>query len=296
MRHDLELGYVGIEVPEPDSLTSFFAEVIGLAANEPADDGTVSWRNDDRAQRLVVQPGPADDAVFVGFEATSADAFARTVARLRAGGFGVTEGDAEDRQLRRVEDLVRVTAPWGVTVEIVVGLEKAEAPFASPLMPGGFLTDGVGFGHLVFATTAFDQSRAFLVDGLGMAQSDWLETELAPGLDLEVRFFHCNARHHTIALAKAPFELPQKLHHVMLETNERDDVGAAFDRAWASDLPIPNGLGRHDNDRMFSFYVASPAGFQVEVGHGARTITEGWDDDRRYDRISAWGHQPLRTG
>ncbi len=45
---------------------------------------------------------------------------------------------------------------------------------------------------------------------------------------------------------------------------------------------------------MFSFYVASPAGFQVEVGHGARTITDDWDDNRRYDRISAWGHQPLR--
>ena len=62
------------------------------------------------------------------------------------------------------------------------------------------------------------------------------------------------------------------------------DVGSA----------IPNGLGMHDNDRMFSFYVASPAGFMVEVGHGARTITDDWDDNRRYDRISAWGHQPLR--
>ena len=118
--------------------------------------------------------------------------------------------------------------------------------------------------------------------------------ELAPGIELVVHFFHCNERHHSIALAHAPFELPQKLHHLMFETNERDDVGAAFDRAWATDLAIPNGLGRHDNDGMFSFYVQSPAGFQVEVGHGARVVTDDWDDDRRYDRISAWGHQPLR--
>ena len=80
----------------------------------------------------------------------------------------------------------------------------------------------------------------------------------------------------------------------MFETNERDDVGAAFDRAWATDLPIPNGLGRHDNDGMFSFYLQTPAGFQIEVGHGARVVTDDWDDNRRYDRISAWGHQPLR--
>jgi hypothetical protein len=127
-------------------------------------------------------------------------------------------------------------------------------------------------------------------------QWDWLEMEIAAGIELEVRFFHCNERHHTVALGKAPFELPQKLHHMMFETNERDDVGAAFDRVWATDLAIANGLGRHDNDGMFSFYVASPAGFQVEVGHGARVITKPWNDDRRYDRISSWGHQPVARG
>ena len=96
------------------------------------------------------------------------------------------------------------------------------------------------------------------------------------GIELEVRFFHCNGRHHSVALARAPFEMPQCLHHVMFEANSRDDVGAAFDRAWEAGLPIPNGLGRHDNDGMFSFYVQSPAGFQVEVGHGARQISEPW--------------------
>ena len=45
---------------------------------------------------------------------------------------------------------------------------------------------------------------------------------------------------------------------------------------------------------MFSFYVASPARFQVEVGHGARSIVEPWEEDRRYDRISVWGHQPIQ--
>jgi 2,3-dihydroxybiphenyl 1,2-dioxygenase len=176
-----------------------------------------------------------------------------------------------------------------------VGLADASTPYSSPLVAGGFLTDGVGFGHVVFATQAFDESVRFLTDGLGFAQSDWLVMELAPGIELEVRFFHCNARHHTVALARAPFEMPQCLHHVMFEANARDDVGRAFDRAWETELPIPNGLGRHDNDGMFSFYLQTPAGFQIEVGYGARVITDGWDDNHRYDRISAWGHQPLRS-
>jgi 2,3-dihydroxybiphenyl 1,2-dioxygenase len=296
MRRELSLAYLGIEVPDPGSLTPFFGDVIGLVAGETGDDGTVTWRNDDKAHRVLVQPGPAADATFVGFEADDPAAFAAVVDRLEAAGHEVTEGGEADCVARRVERLVRTATPWGVTVELVLGLADAPAPFASPLMPGGFLTEDVGFGHVVFATPAFAESDAFLVDGLGLSQSDWLEMEIAEGLELEVRFYHCNARHHTVALAKAPFAMPQTLHHVMFETNDRDDVGAAFDRVWAGDLAIPNGLGRHDNDGMFSFYVASPAGFQVEVGHGARVITDDWDDNRRYDRISAWGHQPLRQG
>jgi biphenyl-2,3-diol 1,2-dioxygenase len=294
--HDLELGYLGIEVPDPSSLTPFFGQVIGLVPGEPAGGDPETWRNDDRAHRVIVQSGPANDAAFVGFEATDGAAFDRVVARVQAAGFDMQEGSPAEAAARRVGRLARTSAPWGIPVEVVDGLEPATSKFESSLVPGGFLTDGVGFGHVVFATTALDESHAFLVDGLGFTQSDWLEMEISDGIPLVVRFYHCNHRHHTVALAHVPFDLPQHLHHVMFETNDRDDVGAAFDRVWASGLAIPNGLGRHDNDRMFSFYVASPAGFQVEVGYGGRIVTERWDDNRRYDRISAWGHQPLRQG
>jgi 2,3-dihydroxybiphenyl 1,2-dioxygenase len=242
--------------------------------------------------RIVVQQGSANDAAFIGFEATNQAAFDATVARLNDAGFATADGDSSERAVQR---LVRATAPWGIPVELVLGLADATTPFASPLVPGGFLTQGVGFGHAVFATQNFDESHRFLTDGLGLGQSDWLEMEIAPGIDLEVRFYHCNARHHTIALARAPFEMPQTLHHLMFETNTTDDVGTAFDRAWNTDLGIPNGLGRHDNDGMFSFYVQSPAGFQVEVGHGAKVVGDDWDGNHKYDRISAWGHQPLRS-
>lgn len=294
MRHELELAYVGVQVPDPMTLTPFFGEVVGLTEGPRGDDGALTWRNDDRVHRVIVEPGPLDDAAFIGLEAAGREAFDAVADRIRAGGFTLTEGTDDDRARRRVARLAHTVAPWGVRVELVQGLEVAATPFSSRLVPGGFLTAGVGFGHVVFGTTAFDESHAFLVDVVGLGQSDWLEMELAPDLVLEVRFYHCNERHHSLALARAPFELPQKLHHIMFETNDRDDVGAAFDRAWASGLGIPNGLGRHDNDGMFSFYVAGPAGFQVEVGHGARIITDGWADNRRYERISSWGHQPLR--
>ncbi|MBV8387619.1 MAG: VOC family protein [Acidimicrobiia bacterium] len=294
MNHNMELAYLGIEVPDPSSLTPFFGTAIGLLPGEPGGAGVATWRNDDKAHRLIVRSGPANDAVFLGLEAVDDDAFDAVCERLERAGCTVNDGTPDDLDSRRVRRLMRTMSPWGVDVEVVSGLQGATTPFASALMPGGFLTTDVGFGHAVFATAAFDEGHDFLVGGLGFEQSDFLEMELVPGLDLDVRFYHCNARHHTIALAKAPFELPQRLHHFMVEANDRDDVGAAWDRVWATDLAIANGLGRHDNDGMFSFYVTSPAGFQVEVGHGGRVITDPWLDNRRYERISAWGHQPVK--
>ena len=292
MEHQLELGYLVLEVPEPRALAPVFADVVGLVPGERTEAGVDSWRNDNAAHRLLVRTGRANDAIAVGVEAVDAIAFDAVITRLQGIGAELAYGDGSER---RVQRLVRTRAPWGVDLEVVLGLAEAPRRFTSPLAPGGFLTDGVGFGHVVFATTAFAESHSFLTDGLGFTQSDWLETELAPGIDLEVRFYHCNSRHHTIALARTPFDLPQRLHHIMFELNERDDVGAAFDRAWATDVGIPNGLGRHENDGMFSFYLQTPVGFQIEVGHGARVVTDEWDDNRRYDKISLWGHQPLRS-
>lgn len=293
MNRDLEVGYVGIEVDDPSAFTDFFSQVVGLVPGESTTDGTSTWTNDAAVHRVILEQGPANDAAYVGFVAAHDGAFDAATARLTRAGFEPTVGTDEEKAARRVDRLGHVRSPWGTRIELVTGLERTDTPFHAPLVPGGFCTDGVGFGHVVFATMAFDESDRFLIDGLGMGQSDWIETEIAEGIDLEVRFYHCNPRHHTVALARAPFELPQLLHHVMFETNDRNDVGMAFDRAWNSGLPIANGLGRHDNDEMFSFYVVSPGGFQVEIGYGARTITDDWLENRRYDRISSWGHQPV---
>jgi 2,3-dihydroxybiphenyl 1,2-dioxygenase len=294
MNTELELAYLGVEVADPAAFGTFLGDVVGLVPGDTTTEGAATWRNDDRAHRLVVREGPANDAVFVGFEAASPAAFDRAVERARAAGAAVTKGSDSDLAARRVDGLVRVEAPWGVPVEIVHGLALASEPFASPLVPGGFLTKGQGFGHVVFVVADLDTADQFAREVVGLEQSDWMETDIG-GLPLTVRFYHCNPRHHTLALGSLPIELPQKLHHVMVETVARDNVGLAFDRAFSAGVPIANALGKHDNDKMFSFYAVTPAGFQLEFGYGARTIEEPWTENRRYDRISEWGHQPLQS-
>jgi hypothetical protein len=112
-------------------------------------------------------------------------------------------------------------------------------------------------------------------------------------VELNVSFFHCNARHHSLAIAQIPApEVPQKLHHINFEVKQVVDVGAAFERALATGTPIANMLGQHENDGMVSFYSVGPDGWQVEVGATGRQITDNWNDVREYNRISIWGHQP----
>jgi catechol 2,3-dioxygenase-like lactoylglutathione lyase family enzyme len=62
-------------------------------------------------------------------------------------------------------------------------------------------------------------------------------------VELKVSFFHCNARHHSLAIAQIPApEVPQKLHHINFEVKQVADVGAAYDRALAAGTPLANML------------------------------------------------------
>jgi len=293
MDHQLEFAYLAFEVEDVGGLDSLLVDVVGLVPGDVATAPGRTYRNDDRAARAFVEQGPRDDCSVLGFMATDEAAFDEVTARLAAAGFPLEDGTEAQAGARGVERLRHGASPWSVGFELVLGLEAADSPFESPLVSGGFQTAGVGAGHTALAVLDYADSERFLLDGLGMVQSDWIETELMEGVPLEVRFYHCNERHHSIALAKVPFDLGKALHHVQFETNERDDVGHAFDRAWDAGLTFANGIGVHDNEGAFSFYVTSPAGFLVEVGHGTKKVTDPWDGNRRYDRISRWGHQPI---
>ncbi|MET0902702.1 MAG: VOC family protein, partial [Acidimicrobiales bacterium] len=189
MNTELELAYLGVEVADPAAFGTFLGDVVGLTPGDKTSDGGETWRNDDRAQRIIVHAGPANDAVFIGFECASPAAFERAVERARAAGVTVTEGSADDLEARRVQGLARFETPWGVPVELVHGLAASPEPFASSLVPGGFLTKDQGFGHVVFVTPDLDKADRFARDVLGLTQSDWMETDLG-GMALTVRFYH----------------------------------------------------------------------------------------------------------
>lgn len=284
------LGHLGFEVSDLPAWERFAVDVLGLVQGERRADGSLALRMDEQAQRIVLHPGARDDLAYAGFEVEDERALRALAQQLSDAGVPVTEGAPETREARRVEQLVQLTEPNGVPIELFCGPARASEPFRSQRVPSGFRTGEEGLGHIVVVARDREATERFYCDRLGMRLSDRIETELAPGFTLQVTFLHANPRHHTLAFAVAP--LPKRIHHFMLEVGSLEDVGHAYDRCLDAGVPIASTLGQHPNDGTFSFYARTPSGFEVEVGWGGRKVDDATWEVRSYDRLSSWGHRP----
>lgn len=281
------LGYMGFEVADVPAWRAFMTEKLG-AMEASNSENSARFRVDSRSWRLMVEKGPSDDISLSGYEVDSADSLLAIKKRLEAHGIEVTTESVELAADRGVLGLISCTDTANTRVEIYYGAtELFEKPFISPTGVSGFMTGDQGFGHYVLAVPDVDAALDFYVKGLGFHLSDIIDWKLNDELTVKLHFLHCNGRHHTLALAGLPGA--KKTHHFMLETKHMDDVGLAYDK-FDADGTVVMTLGRHTNDHMLSFYGATPSGFAVEYGWGARQVEPGWSVVR-YDKISIWGHK-----
>ncbi len=282
------LGYLGFEVSRLDSWEAFATKVLGLGVAERGAGSAIALRLDDYRQRIVLEQGAADDLAFIGWEVTSGEGLEALRRRLEEAGVEVAEASPSEAAERRVAGLVSFTDPNGVPTELFHGPELAPEPFSSSLAPSGFVTGELGLGHLFITATDAAASEDFYRNVLGLRISDYIETEMR-GRPFRAVFLHANPRHHSISFAAGGSG--KRLDHFMLELGDIDDVGAAYDRCHDLGVPITRSLGRHPNDRMFSFYGLTPSGFAFELGCGGRKIDDGTWQPRTHDRISDWGHR-----
>lgn len=291
---DLRLGYLVFEAKRPERWADFCERTLGLPAPLINPDGSRGWQIDAQAQRLVVQEGPADDLAAIGLQCASAQVLDALAERLMQAGHAVEEGNARLCTARRVHRLVHTTDPAGNMVELFVDPDEAAHPFVSDAFPEGFRTGELGMGHAVLVSNDLPAMEAFYAGLLGFGVTERLSTRVGP-LDVRGTFMHCNARHHSIALFDLP--LPKRMHHFMLQAARLADIGIAFERAQRQKVPLSLGLGQHpDPDGTFSFYGATPSGFDFEIGAGTHDIDPlGWQVQHT-QVTSSWGHKPrLRT-
>jgi 3,4-dihydroxy-9,10-secoandrosta-1,3,5(10)-triene-9,17-dione 4,5-dioxygenase len=79
----------------------------------------------------------------------------------------------------------------------------------------------------------------------------------------------------------------------MLQVRTFDEVGRAFHRAQQSGVSMLMSLGRHSNDRMFSFYMNSPSGVALEYGCDGIDIDDETWVVKMHKTAEAWGHAPM---
>lgn len=280
-------SYVGIRSPRATDWADLGPNVLGMELVGNDDSGVV-LRHDDAAHRITVRPGEADAIDYLGWDVGGPAGLQEVIARLRADGHAVTEDDRALAKVREVAEIAWFTDPFGFRHELTWGLHMRPATFRPGRAHGGFVTGDGGLGHVVLMVPDLEQALHLFVDVLGFRLSDSID------IGMQLRFLHCNGRHHSVALAGTPGMVG--VHHLMLEVRSLDDVGIALDLVNTRDIPVTMSLGRHTNDLMTSFYLRSPSGFDIEYGWGGVPVDDATWPVRTFRTTSIWGHKPPPGG
>jgi extradiol dioxygenase len=280
------LAYIGFESPAHGAWTAFGPEVLGLELVESTED-IVLLRNDDVRHNIAIHRGQSDRLAYLGWAVANERAWDLLVERLTRAGVATVEGRHEEAEARGVLRMATFTDPAGYTHEIIFGQCRESGTFRPARPISGFVARDQGLGHVALLAPAeiYEDLFDFYTNTLGFRQSD---RALTSGVLMD--FFHVNPRHHSLAIARS--DGVRGIHHLLLQVHSPDDVGTTLDLCQARQIPITRSLGVHTTDRMFSFYLRTPSGFDIEYGAGAREIdmSSPWTVGY-YEMANVWGHE-----
>ncbi|NEW38719.1 2,3-dihydroxybiphenyl 1,2-dioxygenase [Nocardia cyriacigeorgica] len=287
------LGYMRIEATDMAAWREYGLKVLGMMEAPGPDTDNLYLRMDDFPARLVIVPGEKDRLQVSGWEVTDAPALQELRETLSAAGVAFKEATKEELAERRVENMIRFEDPSGNTLEAFHGAQYLARRFVSPY-GHKFVTEEQGLGHVVLTCTDDAAAQVFYQDVLGFRLRDSMRLppqmvgRPADGDPAWLRFYGCNPRHHSLAFLPLPNSTG--IVHLMLEVENSDDVGLCLDRAARKKVKMSATLGRHINDKMLSFYMKTPGGFDIEFGcEGLEVDDHAWIA-RESTAVSLWGH------
>lgn len=287
------LGYLRIEATDTAAWRDYGLKVLGMVEGRGSIDGALYLRMDDFPARLVIVPGEHDRLLDAGWECANAEGLQQVRNALDVEGVPYKEATAAELKDRRVDEMIRFTDPSGNGLEVFHGAALEHRRVVSPY-GHTFVTAEQGLGHVVLSTRDDAEALHFYRDVLGFRLRDSMRMppqlvgRPADGPPAWLRFFGCNPRHHSLAFL--PMPTPSGIVHLMVEVGNSDDVGLCLDRALRRKVPMSATLGRHVNDKMLSFYMKTPGGFDVEFGcEGLNVDDHDWIA-RESTAVSLWGH------
>ncbi|MDF1604114.1 VOC family protein [Nocardioides sp. YIM 152315] len=286
------LGYLRVQTTDVPRWRELTVEALGLAESTGPVDGGLYLRMDERAARLAVLPGGSDRVLSVGWEVRDQFALARVGRAVEAAGFGVKELTVEECDDRRVEAGIGFEDPAGTPVEVFFGPVLDHDPVLTRWAQG-FVTGAQGMGHVVLPTTAMEETVSFYTEVLGFLPRGAIRVGPTPPPGQQqsrVRFMGVNQRHHSLAICPAPHGEEPGVVHLMVEVDSLDAVGRALDEINRRGFSVSSTLGRHTNDKMVSFYVRAPGGWDLEYGYDGMLVDETSYTAEEITADSYWGH------
>ena len=188
-----------------------------------------------------------------------------------------------------MESAITFLDPAGIRLEVFHSAVLDHSPVVTP-HGARFVTGTQGLGHVVIPVPDQDEAYDFYVKTLGFLPRGAFRLDAPPEAGpMRIRFFGVNERHHSLAMMPSPKQGPG-LIHVMVEVDSLDDVGRAQDRVVAEGISLSSTLGRHTNDKMLSFYVRAPGGWDIEFGCDGMLVDEAHYTAEEITADSYWGH------
>ena len=283
-----KLAYLGFNVADVSQWRTILFDILGLEQRNDSADGQINLRMDGHHHRLSFVDSDQDSLAYIGWEVDTIDQFQALYNHLQGMGIGVEMASEADKQDRMVLELMKFRGPDNVPFEVCLSPFHDNQPY-TPSCPrfGAFNTGDLGMGHILMCHEDTQAAVKFYREALGMKISDYIHWDVA-----KATFLHCNPRHHSVAVCNPCFGTEAgELNHFMLQAEDIDDVGRAYDRVSELDVPLVLTLGKHTNDKMTSFYMVTPAGFAIEYGYGGAEIhdSDAWDVEL-YNAPKIWGH------
>jgi 3,4-dihydroxy-9,10-secoandrosta-1,3,5(10)-triene-9,17-dione 4,5-dioxygenase len=289
------LGYIKIQTSDIDRWRTFAFDALGFAQGSGPEPDALYLRMDERPARIIVVPGDTDQVVHVGWEVRDGMALQRVRDTLERAGVAVKPLSVEEADDRRVEDVIAFTDPTGTPSEVFFGPALDHSPVVTPF-GSTFVTGAQGLGHVVLPTMDPAGAFAFYSETLGFLPRGAMRLPAPPEFGpLRIRFFGVNERHHSMALCPAPHGGAPGLVHIMVEVDTLDAVGRALDRVVKEGFSLSSTLGRHTNDKMVSFYVRAPGGWDIEFGTDGMKVDETFYTAEEITSDSYWGHDWSRA-
>ena len=256
-----KLGYVELNVTDPEKARLFYRDMVGLEEAGTGPEGELRFRCTDEPYAVALHRSATPGFKRVGWMLEDERQFENVYRRIGEHGIACADLTRAECERRLIGRACRMVDPiTNATFEFYLPPPDApKRPFRSTVAKIQRL------GHVVLTTPHYREAIRFFRDVLNFHESDSIEDRIA--------FFRAfpNPYHHGLGIARGE---RNQFHHLNFMVTEIDDIGRGFNRFRKANVPMVYGPGRHIASGSAFLYFLDPDGLTLEYSFGMEEFPE----------------------